>query len=313
MEAELRFSVMGTRAHVRVLGDDANALAELAEQRLSELDARWSRFRDDSEISRLNHARGAPVVVSESTFGLIERGVRGSRTTAGRYDPTVLGAVVRAGYDRTFAHLAELEADAAAPECAWERGVEGIELDAVTHVVRLPHNVGFDPGGIGKGYAADLVLEELLGRGARGILIDVGGDLRVSGTPPDGDRWRVDVMDPFDPSMSARIATIGLRSGAVATSTRLRRSWIRDGTGAHHLIDPATNRPAVTGLAAVTVIASEGWRAEVLAKAAFVAGPVDAAEVLESLGVSGLLVTDAGSLKPVGAWADFAPSRSGGR
>lgn len=312
MEVERRVAVMGTEANILVIGAEADTLAHLAVLRLGDLEARWSRFREDSEISGLNRAGGAPVVVSAWTVGLVERAVRGALQTDGRFDPTVLGAVVRAGYDRSFEALAD--PDGGVPGRAMTdgtTGAAGIEVDPVTNVVRLPAGVGFDPGGIGKGYAADLVATELMAAGADGVLVDVGGDLRVAGTPRFGDRWRIDVLDPFDPFEAATIATLGVGTGAVATSTRLRRVWSKDGRPAHHLIDPATGVPAANGIAAVTVIASEGWRAEVLAKSAFMAGPLDAADALESLGVSGLVVTDTRHYLPIGAWESFVPALTG--
>ena len=103
--AELEFRVMGTDAHVIVVGSDARharRAALVARDRLHELEARWSRFLPDSEVSRLNAASGVPVVVSSDTLGLVERAVEGWRRTHGSFDPTVLDALVAQGYDRDF-------------------------------------------------------------------------------------------------------------------------------------------------------------------------------------------------------------------
>ncbi len=151
-------------------------------------------------------------------------------------------------------------------------GCAGVQLDRLVSAVQLPRGVALDLGGIGKGYAADGVSAELLElgvAGVRGVLVNLGGDLRARGDAPEPHGWVVDVDDPLD---TGRTGLLALAEGAIATSTKLRRAWARGGQTLHHLIDPRTGEPAESGLASVTVIAGEAWRAEVLAKAAFVAG-----------------------------------------
>src|SRR4051812_44601611 len=160
-----RFRAMGTDVEVLALGADADAMAELgtlAADALEAREARWSRFRPESELCRLNAAGGAPVVVSTDTFALIARAVDAWRTTAGRYDPTVLAALEAAGYDRDFDAVARSGA-AAVDDGADVPGCAGVELDDLVSAVRLPADVTLDLGGIGKGFAADEVSAELLG------------------------------------------------------------------------------------------------------------------------------------------------------
>ncbi len=123
--------------------------------------------------------------------------------------------------------------------------------------------------------------------------MNLGGDVRVSGTAPQAPGWQVD-LDPDLTGPDEPIRSFRLAAGAVATSTRLRRSWQRAGTRHHHLIDPATSSSAWTGLATVTVLADGAAWAEILAKAAFVAGPVDGAALLRAHQVTGVLVHDDG-------------------
>ncbi len=294
--------VMGTTAHVMVV-DGPETLADRAVARLEELESRWSRFRPDSELTRLNERAGVPVVVSPTTFELVERAVEGRRITAGRFDPTLLDAVRAAGYDRSF----ELVAAGTVPPSTGSSGpgrpAGTIHLDRVARTVTLGPGVAFDPGGIGKGLAADLVVEDLLAGGAGGAMANVGGDLRADGRGPEGG-WVVAVTDPTDPGQV--VDTLAIAAGAVASTWRTRRAWTAaDGSPRHHLIEPTTGRPAESGLAGVTVVGGRGWQVEVLAKAAFLAGPVDGADVLADHGVAGLLVTDDGRRLPVGAWDRF--------
>jgi thiamine biosynthesis lipoprotein len=305
--AELRFRAMGCDVHVLVVGGPPD-LVELARDRVEELERRWSRFRPESEISRLNLLAGSPVHLSAVTLGLVRRALEGARVTGGRYDPTVLGDVLRAGYDRSFERLAGPAAGSGSSPLG--RGWERVVVDLAGSAVTLPAGVGLDPGGIGKGYAADLLAAELRAAGAAGACVNLGGDLRVEGLAPGGGSWVVGVGHPLRPGLAA---TVTLDRGAVATSSRVRRAWGPPGDRRHHLIDPATGRPAATGLAAVTVLAAEGWQAEVLAKAAFLGGPVHGPALLTAVGADGLLVDDRGGLHATTGFGRFSAACGPGR
>jgi thiamine biosynthesis lipoprotein len=304
-----RFRAMGTDVEVLALGADDAAMATigaLAADALEVREARWSRFRPTSELCRLNDAGGAPVVVSPDTFELIERAVDAWRDTGGRYDPTVLAALEAAGYDRDFDRVARTGAGVPgdAPSVP---GCDAVELDHLVSAIRLPRGVALDLGGIGKGYAADAVSAELLDAGipgVQGVLVNLGGDLRARGAAPEPHGWVVAVDDPLG---TGRTGLLALAGGAVATSTRLRRAWERGGRPLHHLIDPRTGAPAESGLASVTVIAGVAWRAEVLAKAAFVAGRADGSRLVEAAGATGLLVTDTGDVVELAGLGAFRP------
>jgi FAD:protein FMN transferase len=309
VDAELRFRAMGCDVHVLIAGGRPELL-ETSRKLIGDLERRWSRFRDDSEVSLLNRLAGRPVRVSRPTVRLVARALEGARVTAGRYDPTVLGAVVRAGYDRSFELLDGRDAGGAgwshpagsALDLGWER----IVVDPLLSTVTLPRGVGFDPGGIGKGCAADLMVAELLAEGAAGACVNVGGDLRVEGEAPGGGSWGVAVEHPLT---GLPAAMLGLSSGAVATSSRTRRTWGRPEGRVHHLIDPATGRSATSGLASATVMAAQAWQAEVLSKAAFVAGRREGLAILEASGTEGLLVDDAGAVHPSkGLWRFSSPA-----
>jgi thiamine biosynthesis lipoprotein len=259
---ESRFRVMGTDAHVLVVGGDGDSL-QRAKRRLDDLESRWSRFRPDSELCRLNDLAGAPTVVSAETFALLEHALAAWSRTGGAFDPTVLAALEAAGYDRDFASIESVSPPRAAATVSVP-GCGGIVLDRLVRSVTLPPDVRIDLGGIGKGYAADLVASELLDDGAQGVCVNLGGDLRVDGRPPRGDAWVIDVEDAPD-------HLIRLRAGAVATTSRRRRVWRRGDELAHHVIDPRTGAPAVTPWVSATVVSGDAVTAEPLAKATLLA------------------------------------------
>ncbi len=288
---------MGSDCHLIVVGDPE--LLTVARARLEEFEAQWSRFRSGSELCALNAAAGSWVRLSPPTLGLVSLAVRAWEVTGGLFDPTVLPALESAGYARSFgAPQADSPVDSVpmpTPGCA------GIEFRR--DMVRLPRGVRIDLGGIGKGYAADLIVAELIAAGAAGVSANLGGDLRVSGIAPGAQSWVVAVADEQAPETD--LVHVALAEGAVATSTRLRRRWQQHGRDRHHLIDPRTGTSTTNDVDSVTVIAGETYWAEVLAKAALIAGAAAGAALLEKWGVAGLIVTEDGARHPVGPWKGF--------
>jgi thiamine biosynthesis lipoprotein len=272
---------MGSDAHVIVMGGPVH-LIDRAISMIDDLERRWSRFLDDSETSDLNAHAGSFVAVSGWTVTLIERALEAWRLTGGAFEPTVLGAMVRAGYDQSFELLGPTPA---AGHSLLGIGVADIEIEG-DHV-RLPAGTGFDPGGIGKGLAADLVCAELMAAGAEGVCINLGGDVRVAGVGPGKMGWTVAVEHPWS---AEPLVLLGVADGAVATSTTLRRRWQTDGQTRHHLIDPQTGLPSDTDLTLTSVVAGEAWVAEVLAKAVLLAGSAHPFDIIGGTGAQALAV-----------------------
>lgn len=299
---------MGTAALVAVTSpriETAEVLATAATNRLHRLEQLWSRFLPDSEISRLNTARGRPVAVTRETELLVRRSVDAWHETDGRFDPTVLPSLVAAGYDRDFREVAAapgpVHETAAAPGCADVR---------IRHrEVQLPPGVMIDPGGIGKGLAADLTVDLLMTAGADGACVNVGGDLRVAGRPDGPPDWSVLVQHPLHPDRD--LGTVTIRDEALASTWRTRRTWGDGPARRHHVIDPSTGRSTDNGLAGVTVIDAEAWHAEAVATALFVAGADAAPDLARERGLSALLVRDDGAVRGTGRLAPLvAASRS---
>ena len=296
---EMQLEVMGTIAHVVTIGDGGDELVEGAGAHLRELEARWSRFESSSEISRLNASAGVPLVVSAPTIALIELGIEGWRVTNGCFDPTVLGDVMRAGYDRSFCEITDATARGATS--SFRRGCDRIEVDPTSGTVRLPTGVGVDPGGIGKGLAADLVVDALRATGAEGACVNVGGDVRVAGASP-ADGW---VIELGGSGRSRARETVRLVDGAVATSAPTYRSWFRSGSRKHHLIDPRTGEPVDNDIVGVSVAAARGWQAEVLTKAIFVVGIRAGLELADRLNAAALVETSDGMRHTNEPWCDL--------
>jgi thiamine biosynthesis lipoprotein len=272
-----RFHAMGTEIELLLDTDDDRSSFAQAEQEFHRLEALFSRFRADSELSRLNHAR--ELRVGPELLELTELALAARARTGGRFDPTVHDALVQAGYDRSIEQLAE---DSPAPVLPPSRCNGRVEVDHATRKISLDDGVSLDFGGIAKGWAADRALELLARRGP--ALVNAGGDLAATERP-----WPVGVGTATDP------LTLELDGGAVATSGRDRRRWNRNGREHHHLIDPATARPAEGDVLAVTVVAATAAEAEVWATAAFLAGgAAQAADEADERAVPTVIVTREG-------------------
>ena len=295
---ELAFPAMGTS--VRLLAapgaplEDARALIE-------DLEARLTRFDSASELSVLNADPRETVPASRTLRDAVRSAIAGAAATDGLVDPTLLGAVVRAGYDRSLvghprANLREVLAAAPEPRPAspppavvWRR----IHIDDDAGTITRPPGVKLDLGGSAKGLAADFAAELLAPYGA--CAADLGGDLRVHGVH--------EVLVP-NPVLRMPAEVIELRDDAVATSGIDKRLWWdAGGRPAHHLLDPATGRPAWTGVLCATAKAPTAALAEALAKAAVLAGPAAGRRVLSRFG--GLLITWDGAVIAESAGADW--------
>jgi thiamine biosynthesis lipoprotein len=261
------FRAMGTSCTLSVTATDADRrhARRALDAGLAEVEAcesALSRFDPSSDLSRLNSAAGDWVDVDPRLAGALRLALRGREATNGRFDPTILPALVAAGYDRSFEELDERPA-LAAP--GWRAAAE-IEVAADGDRARLERGAAVDLGGIGKGFSADRAVRAMIAAwpSMPGCLVDLGGDVAVWGEPPDWGTWRIAVADPRHGG--SRLSVLSLSAGGVATSGRDRRRFGLDGE-LHHLIDPATGEPAVPGPLAVTVVAPDAASAEAHATA----------------------------------------------
>jgi thiamine biosynthesis lipoprotein len=226
--------------------------------------------------------------VSDVTFELIERAEQARAATAGAFNPLMLGQLMALGYDTTWDDVTN---GPLVPPTLTPASDLPIELFTDVKAVRLPEGTSFDPGGIGKGLAGDLVAAALLADGAASVQVELGGDIRVAGPPWSGTEWQVNVDDTDHGAAVA--ATVSLADGGVATSSVVRRRWRRGEIDVHHLLDPSTGYSADTDLDAVTAVAPTLWWAEVVAKVALMAGSAGARSVFDRYDMSGLLVRSA--------------------
>jgi thiamine biosynthesis lipoprotein len=273
--------------------DQERRLARVVAETFEESERRFSRFQPESELSQLNRS-GRLMPVSAPFMAALGRAKRFFRLTGGRFNPAIGGALIKAGYDRSFESGGERlgsRLELLHPVTPFDR----ITVDHRRRSVTLPPGVSLDFGGFVKGWTVDRAARLLPPNAA----LDAGGDALLRGAGPDGHGWIVDVEDPTDPTRE--VMTLRVRDRAVATSAPNRRRWQTPFGEMHHLIDPRTGRPADSDLAQVTVLADTVEAAEVLAKTAFLLGADDGRGFLRRCGgVAAVLVRRDAQIEVVG-------------
>ncbi|MDP3857576.1 MAG: FAD:protein FMN transferase [Stagnimonas sp.] len=283
---------MGSPCELRVWGCAAEVLTA-ARAELERLEAKYSRYRDDSLTTRINRSAGsAALALDAETAGLLDYAQQAWQQSGGRFDLST--GVLRRAWDFKSGKLPDPAVLATARACVgWQK------LEWQRPRLRLPEGMELDFGGLVKEYAADRVAALLRERGARGGMVDLGGDIAVVGPQPDGSAWRIGIRDPR--RREAALAVIELARGGLATSGDYERGMSIAGVRYSHLLDPLSGQP-VRGAASVSVAAPLCLLAGTASTSAMLMG--EGAEAwLRDLGLPWLLVgQDAelrGSLGPV--------------
>ncbi len=255
-------------------------------------EARFTRFVDTSELSRLNRAAGAWYQASPELFEVVRQACELAEETGGLFDPTMLAALEAAGYDKS---MDDIRAHALSDSPPGSRGRPGdgvssqprsdfsvrsafraIQLDEANQAIRLPLGARIDLGGIAKGWIAEHAAR-LLSEYTVACAVSAGGDLFMEGLPAAETDWSIGLEVPRYPDMD--LTTLHVGPGAVATSSIAKRRWQQGRREQHHIIDPRTGLPAETDWLSVSVIAPHAALAEVYAKALLIGGAREAGQI----------------------------------
>jgi thiamine biosynthesis lipoprotein len=264
------------------------------------IDATASRFREDSELSRLNAAPEREVLVSPLLAQAIAASLRGAELTGGAVDPTVGKAIKLAGYDADFAQVIK-DGGPLRVRATRVPGWQAIRFEAATRRVWIPRGVEIDLGATAKALASDLAAEaaaEAIEGG--GVLVSLGGDIAVAGEAPSGG-WPVQVSEDSGAPLDDSEETVTINDGGIATSSTTVRRWTRGGVVLHHIIDPATGLPVDGPWRTATVAAATCVDANIASTAAIVMGH-DALAWLERQGLAARLVDQEGRIECTSRW-----------
>jgi len=301
LETSVSFGALGSTAVVAVTEPTALAAATLAvEEVVARFDEACSRFRDDSELTALNASAGSPVHVSPLLLEAVEASLRAARVTDGDVDPTVGEALIALGYDRDFDAIGT--AGVATVSIAAVPGWQTVRVDRAASTVTTARGVLLDLGATAKALAADHAAAAASASVEGGVLVSLGGDISIGGPPPERG-WQIRVTDDHRSELTAPGQWIALTGGGLATSSTTVRRWKTDGGSAHHLLDPATGRPAAGPWRTVSVTAASCLDANIASTAAIIRGE-GAREWLESLRLPARLVRLEGGAVHVAGWPD---------
>jgi thiamine biosynthesis lipoprotein len=265
------FAAFGTTVELATWGAsdrDTNELLEIVELRATRWERLFSRFLPGSELSQVNRESGHWIRVSGEFLQVVAQAREGYIATGGRFDPTILSSLERAGYDRSFVDIAACSY--ARPGKAIDSSCQtgsmlDIEMDESASSIRLPAGLRIDLGGIAKGAFVDSV-DDLMSK-RPGVILDAGGDVRIWGNPGEDKVWRIGVQHPgFLDRDIVELEIPGGPSVAIATSSTRTRSWVAGERRQNHLIDPRERRPVSWSTPNVTVVAETVTDAEIQAK-----------------------------------------------
>jgi thiamine biosynthesis lipoprotein ApbE len=322
--ARATWQALGTNVELLVCDSHALARAQaILEQQLDDLDMACSRFRDDSELMRVNASAGRTIRVDSLLIEAVDVALRAAELTDGDVDPTVGAALLLAGYGHDMRLLDDAppttgEAEEVARRsptmaprihakllCGWR----AVELDRERCTLRIPRGVKLDLGATAKAWAADRAAGTIYEAIGCGVLVSLGGDISTAGPAPReqpvGQKpragWQIHVTDDHRSGPDAPGQTVSIASGGLATSSTTVRRWCNREHVMHHIIDPASGAPAEEVWRTVSVAASDCADANIAATAAIVRG-ARAPEWLTELGLPARLVARNGEVLTVGPW-----------
>jgi thiamine biosynthesis lipoprotein len=259
----------------------ADEAAQRALTHLAEVDRAVSRFRPDSEVSRLAvRAEHGPVdaFVTTTFTAYLMAALRAARLTGGLVDPTVGSALVATGYDADITQVrarGTFQRTRIASVPRWH----SVHLNPSARRVEVPRGMLLDLGASAKAHAADTVAAMLADGLPGGFLVNLGGDIAAAGQPPRGG-WSIGIDD----ASGHPLQVVTSKGQAIATSSTQRRAWLADDGPHHHIIDPRTGRTAATVWAQVSCAGATCLEANAASTAAIILGD-DAPEWLVSQGI----------------------------
>ncbi len=268
---------------------------------LAEIDQACSRFRPDSEISRLNATPDQEVRVSPLLAAALATALRAAVISEGIVDPTIGRALRIAGYDRDFRSVPPAGA-AIRVKVEHVAGWRSLRFDPNRQLVRVPRGVEIDLGATAKAMAADLAAAVAAKTAGCGVLVGIGGDIAFAGDPPAAG-WAIQAGEDSREPLRAGAETIALQSGAIATSSTTVRRWSRGKVELHHIIDPRTGAPAAGPWRTASVVARTCVDANIGSTTAIVLG-ADAPAWLQSRALPARLVDRSGSVLRIAGWPE---------
>lgn len=274
--------VLGTVCSIRILSGGSAKALDAAFERLRAIEDEMSANAEGTVVAAVNAAAGtAPVAAPADLRYVTAKALEYAGKSGGAFDPTVGPLVKLWNIGQEGERVpAQSEIAAVLPLVSYQDLV--LDDAAGTIYLRRP-GMRMDLGAIAKGYAADEAGKILTAKGAKAAVIDLGGNVKVIGTKPGGDAWRIGIQNPFD-DRGSRLGIATLKGDyTVVTSGVYERFFLKDGIRYHHILSPFDGKPISNGLASVTIICRSSIDADALSTSAFSLGLEKGMALIESL------------------------------
>lgn len=282
--------MMGTVVDMRAYGRNAEKAMEKAFAKIQDIENKMSVNIAGSEVAQINDAAGVNAVkISAETLTVLRKAIEFAELTDGAFDPTIGPLVAAWGISTDHPRVpTEIEIDYLTSLIDWRK----IEIQEENSEVFLSQpGMAIDLGAIAKGHAADEAAAVLRANGVKSAFVNLGGNVYVIGTKPDGSPWRIGIRDPFAPEATSFVGVISAADTSVVTSGTYERYFVKDGVLYHHILDPKTGYPAESDLASVTIVSPESIVADAVSTSVFLIGWEAGKELIEALpNVEGVLV-----------------------
>lgn len=269
VKATKNIFAMNTYITLTAYGETAGTALDEAESRIREIESLLSVTDENSELYAINHSEGTAVTLNIDTENVLSFALEMANKTNGALEPTIYPVLTAWGFTTENYQIPTQE--------KLDQLLQSVRFDKVqieNHALALPDGMQLDLGAVAKGYAGDEIVKLLKNSGVAFAIISLGGNVHTIGTKPDGGRWRVGLKAP---DTDGYIGVLEVADCAVITSGSYQKYFTGgDGRQYHHIIDPATGRPADSGLVSVTVVGREGKLCDALSTALFVMGAEDA-------------------------------------
>jgi thiamine biosynthesis lipoprotein len=276
---------MGTLVTIQIVGsgseDSAHAALDRAFGWFHEIEARCSRFSERSELMQLTAQPGVAVPASAILYEAVQFALMVAEATGGAFDPTIGHRMHAHGFNREH-RTGEIVRNLCTPDD--DASYRDVQLDSDRRTIALRRPLTLDLGAVAKGLAVDMAAREL--HAFQDFAIDAGGDLYLGGSNERSAPWSVGIRHPRNED--ELIACLRISNQAVCTSGDYERR--APGDRSHHILDPHTGASA-GAVASATVVAAGAMLADALATAVFVLGPAEGIQLLNRMGVDGLIVT----------------------
>lgn len=263
-ESSGQIFAMDTYMKIDAYGENADAAIHEALDLIQALDQKWSATNPQSEVALLNEA--GQVTASTETEELFQVAYSVYESTDGALDITIYPLVRLWGFPTQDYHVPSKEE---INEVLPLINMSGVSLDSSTHTLSVPNQMQIDFGAVAKGYTAEKIIQLFRGQGIESALVTLGGNIQCLGYKKDQSEWRIGIQNP---SGDTPLGILSIHDCAVVTSGDYQRYFEENGMKYHHILDPSTGYPADGGITSISILCTDGTKADALSTALFVLG-----------------------------------------